>query len=223
MEQAYHPDFGSVVSYEFVRLPDTPDGQVRSTIRYIREFVRTDSETPLVREYARRMVALGEGNPNLGLWRLIKPLIRFKQDEQIAADLAADDRRKLDSIEVLIRPIDQLALIAMKGLGVGDCDCFHLTGCALLASLGIPSSLVTVSAHPRRPNEFTHVYMASYWNAERFALDLSHGEYPGWECPNLGRIEEWPMLQSPTERALEFLIPAALVVGAALAFKKAYR
>lgn len=223
MGEAYHPDFGRPVGYEFVRLPDTPDGQVRSTIGYIRDFVRADSKSPIVREYALEMVRLGEGDPNIGLWRLIKPLIRFRQDEDIAADLASDDARKKDAIEVLIRPVDQLALIALRGMGVGDCDCFHLTGCALLAALGIPSALVTVSANSERPQEFSHVYMASYWNGRRFPLDLSHGEYPGWECPNLGRIEEWPIERGPAEQILEIALPAAAVLLAALLFKKAYR
>lgn len=223
MEQAYHPDFGAVVNYEFFRLPDSPDGQVRATIHYIRELIRTDSRSPLVRQYAERMLELGDGNPNLGLWRLLKPLIRFRQDEEIAKDLDSPDPRIQDAIEVLIRPTDQLALIALRGLGVGDCDCFHLTGCALLASLGIPSSLVTVSANSDRPQEFSHVYMASYWGGQRFPMDLSHGEYPGWECPNLGRIKEWPVLQAPLERALECVLPIAVVSAAALALWKVYR
>jgi hypothetical protein len=223
MDQAYHPDFGGAVNYEFMRLPETPDGQVRSTIRAIRDFVKTDSMSPIVRAYAERMLELGAGDPNLGLWLLIKPLIKFRQDEEIARDLASADPRKDDAIEVLIRPIDQLALIALRGMGVGDCDCFHLTGCALLASLGIPSSLVTVSANQSRPEEFSHVYMASYWNGVRMPLDLSHGEYPGWECPHLGRIQEWPMQRGQAEEILEIALPVAAIIAAALMFRKAYR
>ena len=211
------------MQYQFFALPDAADGQVASTIRDVIRFIRADAQAPVIREEAQRMLELGNGNPNLGLWQMIKPSMRFKRDEEIADDLNVDDQRKADTIEVLIRPVDQWMLIKLRGIGVGDCDCYSMYGACLLTALGVPCSLVTVAASPRRPNEFSHVYLASYWNGVRVPLDLSHGEYPGWECPNLGRMKEWPIFQSPCDQLLEFALPAVLLAGAFFALKALVR
>lgn len=113
------------------------------------------------------MLALGNGDPNRSVWNLLKPSMQFKQDEAIADDLEVDDARKPDTIEVLIRPLDQWLLIKLRGLGIGDCDCFHMYAACLLIALAVPCSLVTVAADPDRPYEFSHVYLASYWNGQR--------------------------------------------------------
>jgi hypothetical protein len=214
METAYHPDFGQDVRYEFRALPASPDAQVAATIRDVVAYVRKDAAAPFIQEEARRAVELGNGDPNFGIWQMLKPSMRFKQDEKIADDLQSDDPRKSDTIEVLIRPVDQWMLIKLRGIGVGDCDCYHMYAACLLTALGIPCSLVTVSAHPARPHEFSHVYLASYWNGVRFPLDISHGEYPGWECPNLGRIKEWPIAASRLDQLLDAAIPAGFLIAA---------
>jgi hypothetical protein len=219
MPEAYHPDFGQVVNYQFIRLPDNSDAQVAATIRDVMCLVRKDAQSPFIREEAMRAMEIGNGNPNLGIWQMLKPSMRFKRDEAIADDLEADDDRQADTIEVLIRPLDQWMLIKMRGIGVGDCDCYAMYGACLLTALGIPSSLVTVAAQGDRPNEFSHVYLASYWNGQRFPMDLSHGEYPGWECPNLGRIKEWPVFQTRMDQLLELAVPAVLLVGGYFALK----
>ena len=223
LETAYHPDFGREVQYEFRALPEAADGQVRSTIHDIMGFIRQDAQSPFIQAEARRMLELGDGNPNLGLWKMLKPAMRFKQDEDIAGDLAVDDDRKKDTIEVLIRPIDQWMLIKLRGIGIGDCDCYSMYGACLLTALGIPSVLCTVSAHKDRPHEFSHVYLVSYWNGIRFPLDISHGEYPGWECPNLGRLKEWRVMPTPMECVLDMALPVGLLVGIYFSLKWAYR
>jgi hypothetical protein len=222
MPAAYHPDFGQSVQYEFRALPEAADGQVRSTIRDVIGYVRKDSHSPFIQDEARRMVELGEGNPNLGLWQMLKPSMRFKRDEAIADDLHVEDARKRDTIEVLIRPIDQWLLIKLRGIGVGDCDCYSMYGACLLAALGIPSALCTVSTEQGRPNEFSHVYLVSYWNGIRFPLDVSHGEYPGWECPNLGRIKEWQVMPSKSDQLLEMAIPISLLTAVFFGLKWMY-
>jgi hypothetical protein len=213
MNVAYHPDFGQDVRYEFRVLPEAPDGQVRETIRDVIRLVQKDAVAPVIQQEAQRVLELGEGNPNLGLWRMLKPSMRFKRDEAIAQDLDTDDERKQDTIEVLIRPLDQWMLIKLRGIGVGDCDCYTMYGACLLTALGVPCSLMTVAAHPSRPNEFSHVYLVSYWNGERFPMDLSHGEYPGWECPNLGRAKEWPVWSSRADLLMDAAIPLGILAA----------
>jgi hypothetical protein len=69
---------------------------------------------------------------------------------------------------------------------------------ALLAAAGIPCAFVTVAADPLDPAHFTHVYVAAYpAPGVRVAMDASHGDYAGWECPNrYGRRVEWPLGES---------------------------
>ena len=208
MQSAYHPDFGREVNYSFTALPESADGQVRSTIHRIIRYIRIDACSPFIQDEARKMLSLGGGDPNLGVWNLLKPSMTFKNDEKIAADLPVNDSRKEDTIEVLIRPIDQWTLIHLKGLGIGDCDCYHMYAGCLLYSLGIPCSLVTVAADNERPQEFSHVYLASYWNGKRQALDISHGQHPGWEAPST-RMKEWPIHVTLGEQ----LSDGALVLG----------
>lgn len=208
--QAYHPDFGGIVNYSLQALPGSSDGQVRSTVNQVIRYVREDASSPFIQEEARKMLALGSGDPNIGCWSLLKPAMKFKRDEAIAEDLQAEDDKKADIIEVLIRPLDQWLLIKLKGMGIGDCDCWNMYAACLLTALGVPCSLATVSADEDRPHEFSHIYLVSYAGGIRTPLDISHGEYAGWECPNLGRIKEWKVNLTRADRVEDGLI----VIGA---------
>jgi hypothetical protein len=219
VQQAYHPDFGQRVNYDIRALPGSADGQVRSTINQIVGYMRTDACSPFIQEEAQNMLALGNGDPNKSVWNLLKPSMKFKRDEAIAEDLDVVDERKRDTIEVLIRPLDQWLLIKLRGLGIGDCDCFHMYAGCLLLALGVPCSLVTVAADAERPWEFSHVYLASYWNGVRMPLDISHGDYPGWEAPNLGRVKEWPCHVTRGEQMFDGLIVIGSLVGAYVGLK----
>ena len=212
METAYHPDIGQAL-YSIRALPESSDGQVRSTINQVIRYIREDACSPFIQSEAERALRLGAGDPNKGVFNLLKSSMRFKRDEKIADELQVEDARKPDTIEVLIRPVDQWLLIKLRGLGVGDCDCFHMYGACLLWALGVPCSLVTVSADPERPWEFSHVYLASYWNGVRTPLDISHGDYPGWECQNLGRVKEWKVQPNWEESVSN----AGIIVGGLVA------
>lgn len=218
---AYHPDFGTTVHYEFEAMPDDPDAQVKQTMRKVIRYLRADACSEIIRDQARHALRLGAGPGRTyaeqcitGVWRLVRGSMRFKPDEDIARDLAIDDPRKADVVEVLIRPIDQALLIALRGVGVEDCDGFEMYAACLFTALGVPCKLVTVSAEPERPHQFSHVYLAVYTGGQRIPLDFSHGKYPGWECPNTGRLREWS-LDIGVREILEDALPvlAALLVA----------
>lgn len=216
MQAAYHPDFGEVVNYTFKALPDHPDGQVAETIDEMRAVIRADAGDRNVQEDARQALAIGNGDPIAGVWSFIKPRIRFQQDADTAARLQVDDPRIADTVEVVIRPADQSRMIRMQGSGVEDCDGFETFAACLLRVLGVKVRLVTVAADPRAPLYYSHVYMAAYMNGRRVPLDFSHGPYPGWECPNLGRIREWDIDLGPAD-FLSCALPAVgIAVGAFL-------
>ena len=190
---AYHSDFGQQVRYRFDWLPDDPDGQVAVSIAKMIELILEDACSPLIQERALAALTMGDGNPVVGVWNTIKPLIRFQQDAEIAAKLQIADPRLEDVVEVFIRPVDQELLIRSTGQGTEDCDGFELYAGCLLTALGIRCNLVTVAADPEDRSRYSHVYLAVYLDSKRIPLDFSHGKYPGWECPNLGRIREWPI------------------------------
>jgi len=211
---AYHPAFGQSVPYTYVSLPEDPDGQVSATCHEMIRLIQVDSRSPIVQKEAQRALGLGGGDPIAGLWQIAKQQIRFQQDEDTASQLQIDDPRKATTVEVLVRPVDQARLIETQGSGIEDCDGFVMYAGCILHSLGIPCSLVTVAADRQDPRQFSHVYLACYQDGKRIALDFSHGPYPGWECPNLGRIKEWPIEMSWGMRLLAgiTIMSAAMLV-----------
>jgi hypothetical protein len=211
MNTAYHPDFGVKVAYHFDSMPEDPDAQVRQSVAKAICFIRQDAASAPIQQDAAR--AVQRGDPISGVWKLIKPSMKFKQDQDIANDLDVKDPRKEDIVEVFIRPIDQSMLIGLRGVGVEDCDGFTMYGACLLTALGIPCALVTVAADDKRPREFSHIYVAAYPNGPgthpRIPLDFSHGEYPGWECPST-RLREWPVWETPLEKITLAVTPLAI-------------
>jgi hypothetical protein len=216
---AYHPDFGDVIGYTFYPLPEDPDGQVNVALDRILQWAREDVSDPMVQAAAAQALQFGF-DPTLtypqqcmnGVWKLVKGSMRFKEDSALAQDLAVNDPRKEDVVEVVIRPADMARMIARQGVGREDCDGFEGYASALFGALGIPCSIVAVSADREEPNRYSHVYMAVYADGERTPLDFSHGPYPGWECPNTGRLREYPMY--PRYGLMDALLPLTIAAGA---------
>lgn len=192
----YHRELGHTLNYEFAWLPEDSDGQVRVSIARMIDLILADVNWPIIQERALSVLAVGGGDPILGVWRTIKGFLQFRQDAEIAAGLVTDDPRIADVVEVFIRPVDQELLIRLNGYGIEDCDGFELYAACLLVALGVKCSLVTVNANSRDPRRYSHVYLAAYVDGRRITLDFSHGPYPGWECQNLGRLREWPVEHS---------------------------
>lgn len=216
MKLAYHPDFGQLVSYQFEDMPDDPDAQVRIAIQKVIQFALADLNTPIIRQAAAQALELGGGDPIAGVWKAVKPFIRFRQDVDIAADLQVNDVRKQDVVETFIPPAAQAMLIQLRGKGVEDCDGFTMYAACLLLALGIPVTMCTVSAERDRSRVFSHVYLVAYHNGARIPMDLSHGPYPGWECPNLGRLREWPVCADTLRPSMMWPLILAAAAGAAL-------
>lgn len=220
MSLAYHPDFGEPIRFTFESLPEHPDGQVSNTIGRILDYVRSDVDDPLIQEDAAEAFRLGARADRsytdqaiAGVWQKVKSHLKFKRDEAIANDLQISDARIKDVVEVIIRPVDQALLIRRMPNGVEDCDGFEGYASCLLAALGVRCALVTVSAEPEEPNRYSHVYLACYDGARRIPVDFSHGPYPGWECPNTGRLKEWPVQQSTAARICASLGPVFAVIA----------
>lgn len=216
MSVAFHPDFGQQIRYSIDPLPEDPHGQVRVTMSRLRRLLRMDSQDPWFQQHAQ-VIRTASQDPIKAVWDHCKQMMRFQSDEETAKRLETKDTRKEDAIEVLIRPIDQALLIQLRGIGVEDCDGYELYAGCLLTALGVPASLVTVSADEDEPSRFSHVYLAAYPmgydKRPRIPLDFSHGDYPGWECPNTGRMKEWPIHYTVSEAFWDGLFPIGILAG----------
>ena len=207
-----HDAFGAVpVQYSVTRLPDDPDGQVAATIGQMRRYAREDAGTPEIQREIRTALRQYPGVPAYdAVFHHVKSKTSFRNDVDIVnpilsrmGGLGGDD-----VVETLIRPRD----MAVMPSRMGDCDDYSMYGASMLLGMGYTPHdvmFVTVAADPQAPGNFSHVYLAVFDDERKIPLDISHGQYAGWEVPRdrVSRREEWS-LANPIETA-------ALLVAAA--------
>lgn len=172
-------------------LTGDPDTQVAQTMRLMGQRVTEDAANPIFQAYAARVFAGIDPNDKEAIidraYQHVHDSIHFQRDEVTGEGLGDIP----DLVEFIVRPVDMARYID-QGNAIGDCDDFAMMLAALLATHGIPSKFCTVAASDIAPDQFSHVYVVTYLNGERIALDSSHGEYPGWEVPNrYGKRAEW--------------------------------
>jgi hypothetical protein len=186
-----HPAWGDA-RYEATIVPDDPDGQVAAVIDLMRRYVLEDYRTPAVAAEARRAIVL-DPDPLAAVFWHVKRGIGFTRDEVLSQPYQANHEYPI--VEVLIRPVDMATMCAGGGCRrSGDCDDYSMYAAALLTNLGVDVSFVTLAADGSNPAAYSHVYLAAYRGGVRTALDVSHGQYPGWEAPNrYGKRKEWPV------------------------------
>jgi hypothetical protein len=209
--QVYHPTFGQSVNYQLRQLPDDPDGQVAAMIGDMRQLAIADHQHPLIQQDAAQALMEGNGDPISGVYWFVKRRLTFRQDEEQAAQLPPSFIGR-DIIEVLIRPVDA-SLLLRKGMDMPeDCDGFSTYAASLLLALGVPCNFCTVAVDQEDPGRYSHVYLIAYPNSDpslSVPLDISHGKYPGWECPNpYDKRTEWAVSSGPG------LIAWLLIIGA---------
>lgn len=221
-----HPNLG-LVQYEVAEVSDDPQIQVRQVIGMMQGYVLADAQTPEVMADAQEALAAEFGpnaSPNASsltdrqkaeaVFNYVRSRVGYQPDADIAAPL--QPLYKDAFVEVLVRPLDMATMCNRGECGrVGDCDDFAMYGAALLRSLGVQSSFVTIAADPRDPSRFSHVYLAAYTSdGERIPLDVSHGPYPGWETTNVvGEKREWPVEGG---REIGWLLLSLLGVGTSI-------
>jgi hypothetical protein len=216
MPLVHHPAFGSApVQYQVTELPDDPDGQVAATIGLMRQYAKEDAGSPEVQSALRQALRAYPGvSPVEAIFRWTKARTTFQNDIDIVSRIAGGLKGVGNSpiIETLVRPRDLVVMTQPTE----DCDGHAMFGASMLMAAGVPPSdiwFVTVAADPTDPSQFSHVYLAVSLSGLRVPLDISHGQYPGWEVPahRVYRKEEWS-LTSPWE-SLVFLGIAAYGVS----------
>jgi transglutaminase-like putative cysteine protease len=193
---------GAYSTYRLQPIAADPDTQVAQTIAVMRQYAVEDAASPAITQAARdAVVEAGGGDPVAAVWGYVRARMRFVQDAVTGAGM--QDALPDDLVEVLIRPRD------MHTWNVGDCDDFVTYGAALLIALGVPVAFATVAADSDAPGMYSHVYLIAYpAGGVRTPLDLSHGQYVGWETPHAYRLREWPVTGGQMRDVLADLLPA---------------
>ena len=85
-----------------------------------------------------------------------------------------------DALEALTDPEVMIREVHPQG----DCDCFTMFLCALMACQSIPWEIVTLACSPRQPGVWWHVFPRAVIGGLYLPMDASHGKYPGWSVPS---------------------------------------
>lgn len=211
----HHPVLG-MVRYSAAEVPDDPDAQVEFTIGLMRKYALEDAACP---QFQTDVMACAGSDPIDDVWRYLSRKegvrsMQFVRDEMTAAPLSERLTKWSPVVEALIRPVDQAGLPNPQG----DCDDFSMYGAAQLLARGVPCAYVTVAADDSDPTMYSHVYLVAYpqsgpYAGRRVPLDLSHGDYAGWETANrFGKRREWPLTNganTPSGNACNLLLIAA--------------
>lgn len=230
----WHPTLGTV-RYSVSGMSHDPDQQVQQTLGLMGARVAEDSSDPQfvsrvrhafdVKMYpgmrgtgaGRGVIPWSEDEIDLcnQVWAHTKSGIRFQRDEVTGDGVGGYPQDEV--VETIIRP-REMANFMDAGTAVGDCDDFSMYVAACLKALGIPCAFATTAADARDPGQFSHVYVVAYPRSGngmrmRMPIDASHGEYPGWETPGLGRYQEWPVLDKASWLVGSFIANAAVVIG----------
>ena len=176
-----------MVVHERERAADDSDGATLQTVRRMARYVRESAADPMVKaaaDYAFERFGRGVDTPQAKAWAAFwwtKHCIKFRLDEATMWRVGEQAQQDL-----LISPS---VLVRMKD-PAEDCDGFTMMEAALLTVLGVPVVIATVAADPRRPGEWSHVFLCALLPDGPQPLDASHGIGPGWMVPP-DRIDRW--------------------------------
>jgi hypothetical protein len=195
---------------EFQTLPEGADEQVSQTCGLMSKYVLLDSEHPLIQATARKISSqCYDAKSTLeAIWNEARSRLAFQYDQDTAREFGeagmfagANDpkaqaqklaRENSSSIvEVLIRPVD-VEILTQDGSRIsGDCDDFSMYSAALALALqkqGLPIEDVRfVCVSDNQEGILSHVYVKLKIDGLEFALDASHGQFPGWEAQGVTR------------------------------------
>lgn len=182
------PGIGSI-PYTLQPVNPNTDLSTAATIADMRQVVQHSADHPAVVAATRQALGcVGSSAPAWrkaqAIWEWVHGNIRFEPDEQQLSEYYGLP----EDMELLQRP--ELVLATR----VGDCDCFTMLVCSMLAAAGVGSRIVTVKADQGEPHRWSHVYpVAVMESGSTIPMDASHGRWFGWEVP-AGRVfarKEW--------------------------------
>lgn len=188
---------GYLPSYEAETTSTNPTNNYVSTTDTIAKMVQLVMESissPLINSVGEQILqAIGKQNPTqMDIARAVfwyaKHHVQFKEDEySLIEDFGITDLGT--GKELLLAPAFLLSMQVPKG----DCDDFSTLIASLLKVLRFRKvGFRTVAADKHDPKLFTHVYVITEMgDGNVFALDGSHGMYPGWEVQTIYKYHDW--------------------------------
>lgn len=191
----FHPAFAGPALFTIEQRPpgDDDERNTLQTIRRMIEYIRADSGHPSVVRQAANATRGTDPRPDVHRW--IRAHVQYADDVELAKEISADP----NSAEVLVRPVDLLAMPEPRG----DCDDQSMLCAAMLQALGVRTWLKTIAADPDS-DRYSHVYVMADGPAGPMALDCSHGAYAGWEARATGKTKLWPVEESRNMNGLGF-------------------
>jgi transglutaminase-like putative cysteine protease len=175
---AHIPGIGQI-PFSLQPVDSHTDRSTAATIAAMRTCILEAAYSPAVIQAMRQALGpVGLGAPAWrkaqAIWEWMRRNVRFVPDE----DALARYFGMPDDVELLQRP--ELLLLTRRG----DCDCFTMLTCAMLAAAGVDYRIVTVKADPQAPDRWSHVYAAAITEqGDEIPMDTSHGRVFGWEVP----------------------------------------
>jgi len=210
MNQFDHPVLGRV-NYSLAAVPDYGDDQTAAVISLMTKYAVEDSKSDVVKQaIGQAKLEMPTESPEAQIFYYVRGRVRFVADESTALPLQRWYQEPI--VESLIRPVD---LLNMRPIAQGDCDDFSMLVASMLLAEGIPCSFVTVAADDRDPQQFSHVYVASYRDGKRTPIDASHGLFPGWEADrdSVFRKREWPIRDEKQDQYQAAILASVLLIG----------
>lgn len=169
-------EINGVVRIERGRLPGG-DAGTRVTLEMMRRLVHEGSSQFAVRWTALRIVR-GAGVASHDTLGMLRALYRFVRDEITFVN---------DTLGVQVIQSPRVTLTARAG----NCVQRAVLLAALAAAVGIPTSFKAIGADPRRPTEFSHVYLVAHLGRQVIAMDPTYGDNAlGWQHPRPSRRME---------------------------------
>jgi hypothetical protein len=190
------------VKQEKVAASDDPNVATRQTVEKMCEYIQAGQADDLVRWWAECGIQRYGRNlrdPHSLIWAmywLVKHAIQFARDEPRLFRVGEGD-----GLDMLIAP----AVLVRMAQPKEDCDGFTMLLCALLASVGVRTVIVTIAADPSDPSRWSHVFpMAAMPSGSMVPLDASHGTHPGWMVPrnHIFRWQAWDLYGQPVDVAI---------------------
>lgn len=140
----------------------------------------------------------------------VKQHIKFVTDEQtMVSGFGIHDLEQ--GKELLLSP----SFMLMMDEPQGDCDDFSTLTATLLVLAGLPNvCFCTVAADPGQPRNYTHVFVKVVLHDGReFPLDVSHGQYPGWQTSDATSALNWFIYQAGLPGQLFGVNPLLSMIG----------
>lgn len=158
------------------------DRAIENTVQHMARVIDLSSKNPLVREWARTILAGVIVNQKYdeaqAIHNFVRDHIRYTRDPY--------GWEYIQTPPVLLGGIEDY-LKRRAARPIGDCDDMTVLSLSLMKSVGFPVVIKTVGYN----GKYSHVYGMVYVNGQWIVTDtVRPDKWFGWEAPNITRVME---------------------------------